>query len=51
MLLLPVPVQEGSPQMRRRSKQFDPFPPGGDPEEEQAIFFPFSHRGGDWDGG
>ena len=37
---------------RRRSKQFwSPSPLGGDPEEEQAIFFPFSHRGGDWDGG
>ena len=24
---------------------------GGDPEEEQAIFVPFSHTDGDWDGG
>ena len=40
LLLLPVPVQEGSPQMRRRSKQFDPFPPGWGPGGGASNFGP-----------
>ena len=40
LLRLPVPVQEGSPQMRRRSKQFDPFPPGWGPGGGASNFGP-----------
>ena len=44
LLRLPVPVQEGSPQMRRRSKQFDPFPPGWGPGGGASYFGPLPSR-------